>query len=273
MIDAHVHLWRPGANDCVWPGADLPTLYRDVLPDELWGEIAGTEVTGVILVQSQESEADTYWLLDLARADDRIAGVIGWIDLSAADAPARIDRMAERGKFLGVRPMVQDRADDWYDDPALDGALAHLAQAGLVLEALVRPRHLAALERCARRHPDLRIVIDHAAKPAIGGLVEDWEVAMTRLAALRQVTCKVSGLVTESAEGGTTAVVPCIATLLAQFGSERLIWGSDWPVVTLRQSYREWLDIARGAIPAEDHAAVFSGNAARIYGLTGKRTS
>jgi len=273
VIDAHVHLWRPGLNDCTWPGPDLPTLHRDVLPDELWGEIAGTDVSRVILVQSQESEADTRWLLDLARADERIAGVIGWVDLTAADARARIDRLAERGRLLGLRPMVQDRADDWYDDPALDAGLAHLARSGLVLEALVRPHHLAALERCALRHPDLCIVIDHAAKPVMSEANDAWVDVMTRLAALPQVTCKVSGLVTEAAEGEMTTMLPVIDTLRALFGPERLIWGSDWPVVTLRQSYRAWHDLAAGAIPAAERAAVFGGNASRIYGVAQGATS
>ncbi|WP_267389189.1 amidohydrolase family protein [Sphingomonas sp. GC_Shp_3] len=268
MIDAHVHLWRPGLNDCTWPGPDLPTLHRDVLPDELWGEIAGTGVTHVVLVQSQESEADTRWLLDLAHADERIAGVIGWVDLTAPDAPARIDRLMSEGKLLGLRPMVQDHADTWYDDPALDVALAHMAHAGLVLEALVRPRHLAALERCALRHPALRIVIDHAAKPVIGEANGAWVDAMTALAAVPQVACKLSGLVTEAGEDDAAATLPYIQMLRALFGPARLIWGSDWPVVTLRQSYRAWRDLAENAIPAAERTAVFGGNASRIYGLT-----
>lgn len=268
MIDAHVHLWRPGANDCTWPGPELPTLHRDVLPDELWREIAGSGVSRVILVQSQESEADTRWLLDLALADDRIAGVIGWVDLAAADAPARIDALAACGPLLGVRPMVQHRADDWYDDPALDAGLAHLARSGLVLEALVRPPHLPALERCVRRHPDLWVVIDHAAKPAIGAANENWEDAMSMLAKLPQVACKLSGLATQVVdERPIAAAVPFIAKVVAQFGPDRLIWGSDWPVVTLRQSYRDWLELAQDAIPAVDRPAVFGGNATRIYGL------
>jgi len=273
MIDAHVHLWQPGLNDCIWPGPDLPTLHRDVLPSELWQEIATTDATRVILVQSQESEADTRWLLDLARAEKRIVGVIGWVDLTAADAPARIDWLAVQGPLLGVRPMVQHLADDWYDDPQLEPGLAHLARSGLVLEALVRPRHLAALERCAGRHPSLRIVIDHAAKPAIGGATEEWEEAMMRLAALAQVACKLSGLVTEIIAGDTVAVLPYITKLVAWFGPDRLIWGSDWPVMTLRQDYREWLDLARDAVPRAQHAAVFGDNAARIYGLTGEAIS
>ncbi|WP_068094261.1 amidohydrolase family protein [Novosphingobium rosa] len=268
MIDAHVHLWRPGLNDCTWPGPDMPALHRDVLPEELWAEIGETGVSRVVLVQSQESEADTHWLLDLAHADDRIAGVIGWSDFTAPAAPARIDRVAARGKLLGIRPMVQDRADDWYDDPALDPALAHLARRGLVLEALVRPRHLAALARCLGRHPDLRVIIDHAAKPTIGEADMFWEEAMKRLAVLPQVACKVSGLVTElAADGAAVAVLPSIARIRDLFGPERLIWGSDWPVVTLRESYRDWLALARSAIPSAEHSAVFGGNARRIYGL------
>lgn len=262
MIDAHVHVWQIDRPDCAWPGADLPALNRNFTLGEWRAAAAGARA---ILVQTQTCESDTLWLLSQARGD--VAGVIGWTDLAADDAPAAIDRLRTAGPLVGVRPMVQARADDWYDDATLDDGLAYVAECGLVLDALIQPRHLPSLARLAARHPTLKIVIDHAAKPVIGSDLAEWAAGMQTLASYPQVACKLSGLLTEIADGADDVVRPYIRTLVELFGPQRLIWGSDWPVVTIRSSYAGWLDLARAAVPATQHAAVFGGNAARIYGL------
>lgn len=270
MIDAHVHLWRIGRNDCRWPGADLAPIHRDFTVPDLESELEEHGVDSAILIQSQESEVDTRWLLETAEQDRRIGGVVGWVELTAPDAPARIDGLMAAGPLVGIRPMVQTRADDWYDDPALEPGLAHLARQRLVLEALVQPRHLPALLRLARRWPTLTIVIDHGAKPAVGGDLTDWTAAMAALAQCPHVLCKLSGLLTERVPGADdVAVRDCIDRLFHAFGPDRLIWGSDWPVVMLAAPYGDWLALARQAIPAAHHAAIFATNAARAYRLWG----
>lgn len=256
MIDAHQHFWRLGENDCTWPTEGEAAIHRDFGPED-WLAVAG-EVSGSVVVQSQESLCDTAWLLELAEAHDFILGVVGWADLTGADFP-------DSPWLKGLRPMVQGYPADWLDDPALDTGLAAMAERGLVFDALVKPQHLASLERVARRHPGLSIVIDHAAKPAIAsGNLGDWREAMQRLAALPNVTCKLSGLLTE-ADGRDVA--PLIRWLFDTFGEERLLWGSDWPVLNLAGDYAGWLALASSSIPEAAHAAVFNDNARRIYGL------
>jgi L-fuconolactonase len=267
LIDTHVHLWRIGANDCTWPTADLAAIHRDhdLAEYEALANLRG--ITGAILVQSQESERDTRWLLEQAAGSALTAAVVGWTDLSAADVDARIDALALAGPLIGVRPMVQDLPGDWFDDPALDAGLRHLAGARLTLDALIRPRHLAALDRLAGRHPALRIVIDHAAKPAIGenGFVA-WHDAIAPLARHPNVACKLSGLLAETArDQPAEAVLPYVDAIVALFGGDRVIWGSDWPVLNLRGAYGAWLAMTRAAIPTADHDAVFGGNAGRFY--------
>jgi L-fuconolactonase len=263
MIDAHQHVWRIGANDCSWPTAADAPIHRDFLPEDWRALAAPLGVTGSVLVQSQESARDTEWLLELTAAHDFILGVVGWADLKAGTAWP-VNRWLK-----GLRPMVQDCAGDWLDDPALDPALQAMAEQGLVFDALIRPRHLASLERLARRHPRLQIVIDHAAKPDItGGGLGDWRETMERLAMLPNVACKLSGLLTEAAPGQEAEVAAVGEWLFARFGPERLIWGSDWPVLELAGSYAGWLRLARAIVPADAHDAVFGGNARRIYGLT-----
>ncbi len=268
MIDAHVHLWRIGRNDCRWPGPDLAAIHRDFEVAELLEEMNAGGMAQALLVQSQESEADTRWLLDIAAGEPRIVGVVGWVDLAAGDAPARIDALSAAGPLVGLRPMVQDRADNWYDDPALRPGLAHTAARGLVLDALVRPRHLASLGRLAARMPALTILIDHGAKPEPDRF-EAWAQAIGPLAAHRNIACKLSGLLTEQPAGEEDPAVVrgWMDLMMAHFGPGRLVWGSDWPVVMLKASYRQWRDIAWNAVAAADRPAIFGGNAARLYRL------
>ena len=257
MIDAHVHLWRIGEHGCVWPTPDLDAIHRDVELPELRALAAANGIDGVVLVQSQDDAVDTDWLLSLAD-DPLVLGVVGWSDLRGP--------LPSHPMLKGLRPMVQDRAADWYDDPAIDDALATMAERGLVLDALIRPRHLAALHRLAARHPALAIVIDHAAKPDACDL-PGWETEIRAIAERSNVTCKVSGLVTEP--GLTPRIGEVAAVVLDAFGVDRLIWGSDWPVLTLAGDYAPWLAQAQALITPSARHAVFDGNARRIYGLAG----
>jgi len=259
VIDAHVHLWRIGEHGCMWPTPDLAAIHRDIELPELRALAAANGIEGVVLVQSQEDMADTDWLLSLAD-DPLVRGVVGWADLSGP--------LPGHPMFKGLRPMVQDRDAGWYDDPAIDAGLAAMAQRGLVLDALIRPRHLPALHRLAARHPGLTIVIDHAAKPDARALAR-WEADMRAIADGPNVACKLSGLVTEP--GLTARIEEIIAILLDAFGNDRLLWGSDWPVLTLAGDYAGWLARARAAIGPAARDAVFGGNARRLYRLDGLR--
>lgn len=272
VIDAHVHFWRIGRNDCAWPPPDLATIHRDFVPDDWQRAAAATPVAAAVAVQSQPSGRDTDWLLELARNDERIAGVVGWVDFSAPDAPRRIDKLAAHPKLRGLRPMLQDLPDDdWILREELAPAVEAMTAHGLCFDALVRPRHLPHLLRFAERHPGLPIVIDHAAKPDIAhGVLEPWCTGMAGLAALPNVACKLSGLVTEAGERShADGLRPYVERLLETFGPRRLLWGSDWPVLNLASDYRRWFELA-GVLTHlgdEQRAAVFGGNAARFYGI------
>lgn len=266
MIDTHVHLWQVRENGCTWPTPDLPQIYRDFTLEDLRALTGTAGVERVIVVQSQEAAADTTWLLSLA-GDPLIAGVVGWTDFLDPDAATAIGKLASNGRLRGLRPMVQDREADWYDAPELDPAFAAMSTLELVLDALVRPRHLAALLRLAMRHPDLTIVIDHGAKPAPRDLAT-WSEQMTLLARLPNVSCKLSGLLTELPPGApATGVTPIFDHLWKAFGAERLMWGSDWPVLLLAGKYQAWLDQCRALVAPRHHEAVFESNARRIYGI------
>jgi L-fuconolactonase len=211
-------------------------------------------------------------MLDITRNTPWVLGVVGWIDLEAANAADEVRRRAGDPLFLGVRPMLQDIADpDWILQSKLATVLNAIAAEGLVFDALILPRQIAVITELAGRHPQLSIVLDHAAKPWLGDAdaMSLWTRALEGLAARPNVTCKVSGLLTEVRPGGgRDDVARAIGILFDLFGPERLLWGSDWPVLTLAGGYQDWFELAREAVAAKQSSAVravMGGNALRIY--------
>jgi L-fuconolactonase len=207
---------------------------------------------------------------------DLVAGVVGWVDLAADDAPARVERLAAQPRVVGLRPWLQAIADpDWILAPAVARGLAAIESADLVYEALVRPVHLSRLAEVVRRHPGLRIVVDHAAKPDIAAdAFEPWASDLRRLAEVPAVVCKLSGLLTEAGTRTDPAALrPYVETVLEAFGPQRVLWGSDWPVVTTVADYPAWLAMTTSLVPAQEHEAVFTTSARRAYRLAAAATA
>ena len=273
IVDAHFHCWRLARGDYGWLGPDLGPIYRDVSIDDWWAEAQPLGVQGGVLVQAAPTEAETDFLLQQAAASPTVLGVVGWVDLLAADAPERIGHLARRPKLKGLRPMLHDLPDpDWMLRPALAPALQAMAAHGLVFDALVRPVHLPRLVELCGRHPELQVVVDHGAKPDIAGAAwQPWAADLQRLADQTQAVGKLSGLLTEAGSAPERdAAAPWAAHLLACFGAERVLWGSDWPVLELAANYRDWWsDSARvlAALSPGERDAVLGGNAQRIYRL------
>lgn len=268
-IDAHQHFWQLAAREGAWPPPELAALYRDFGPPDLDPLLRGHGIDATVLVQSMPDEDDTRFMLDLAERHPFIAAVVGWVDMKAADAPQSITALARHPKLRGLRPMLQDLPDDgWIDDPVLDPAVAAMLSHKLAFDALVLPRQLPALLAFARRHPGLPIVIDHGAKPAIAsGEFGRWRADLAQLAALPQVHCKLSGLVTEAGPGWTVQDLrPAVDHILAAFGPGRVMWGSDWPVLTLAAGYDEWL-----AASAELLDGLDAPGRQAVLGLTARR--
>lgn len=274
-IDAHQHFWRIADEGRSWPPPGLGALYRDFLPPDLAPLLARHGIERTLLVQSLPDEDDTQFMLDLAWRHRFIGGVVGWVDMKGADAPQRIAALACDPLLKGLRPMLQDLDDDaWIDDAALAPAVQAMLDHALVFDALVLPRHLEALLRFAERFPALPVVIDHGAKPGIraDGLADGlttWRRGLARLAALPSVHCKLSGLVTEAGPGWRIEDLrPCVDCILALFGPERVIWGSDWPVLHLAADYAAWIAASEALLDGLDYAArgaIFGGNAQRLY--------
>ena len=272
IVDAHQHFWRleePGRD---WPTPSLAPLWRDFGPQDLAPLLREHGVAATVLVQSLPCERETARMLALAADTPWIAAVVGWTDLKGPDAAARIGQLAQAHKLRGLRPMLQNLADpDWIADQALAAAAEAMSAAGLAFDALVTPRHLGALYAFASRHPALPVVIDHAAKPPLAHAFGkgQWQEDMARLATLPNVVCKLSGLVTEALpDWQPRELQPWVAHVLSCFGPQRLLWGSDWPVVNLACDYARWLAASRALLAHlhdADRADIFGGNACRIY--------
>ena len=271
IVDAHQHFWNPSRGDYDWLKPDNP-IHRVHAPADLRPLMDEAGVDATILVQAAPTPAETDYMLGIARDTPWVLGVVGWIDLEASDAAAQVRRRAKDSLFLGVRPMLQDLSDpDWILRAGLVPALEAIAAEDLVFDALILSHQIAAIAEVAKRHPQLSIVLDHAAKPQLGDAdaMARWAVDMERLAVLPNVTCKVSGLLTELMSGGSRDdVARAVGVLFDLFGTQRLLWGSDWPVLTLAGDYQGWFELAHEAIAAKDTGAldaVMGGNARRIY--------
>lgn len=269
IVDAHQHFWQVGENGFEWPTPDLAPIHRDFVVDDWLAEAAATGVTHSIAVQSQPSDADTDWLLDVAEAAPSVLGVVGWADFEAPDAAARIAALASRPKLLGFRPMLQSLPIDWIAKCEIRPALDAMEEHDLAFDALIFARHAPALVEVLKTRPNLRVVVDHGAKPPIAaGGSDEWYWAIARLSELPNVHCKISGLLTEAEPGAIDLELRSyVAHLVECFGVDRLMWGSDWPALLLAGSYREWLEMAdrlTGFSPV-DRDALFAGNARRFY--------
>lgn len=270
-IDSHQHFWRLARGDYGWLTPDLGPIHRDFGPADLRPLLARHGIGSTILVQAAPTLAETRFLLEVAAAAPEVAGVVGWAPLAAPDAVAQVTALAAEPLLVGLRPMLHDLDDpDWILGEAPPPALQAMARLGLVFDALVRPVHLSRILTLADRYPDLSIVVDHAAKPDLRSAWDAcWAADMAALAARPSVCCKLSGLLTEAPAGADGSLLaPVFQHLLGCFGPDRLLWGSDWPVLTLAAPYDRWATLTAellAPLPAEARDAILGGTAERIY--------
>ncbi|MGJ8628678.1 MAG: amidohydrolase family protein [Sulfitobacter sp.] len=271
MIDTHQHFWKLDRGDYGWLTPDLEPLYHDFQPEDLAPILKANGIHGTIAVQAADTEAETEYLLALADRHDFILGVIGWVDLEASHAMASIERFAAHPKFVGLRPMIQNIPDDtWMLNDALAPAIDAMVSNNLTFDALVLPRHLGHLDTFLRRYPALSVVINHCAKPKIrNGDFEAWAAKMHKISQLNNVYCKISGLVTEASQDWQEAdLKPYIDHILQVFGFDRVMFGSDWPVINLASDYNQWTRIVRSftsAVSGSDQSYFAKDNALRAY--------
>jgi L-fuconolactonase len=275
-IDAHHHLWRYRPDAFGWIDPDS-VIARDFRTDALEAALASAGVEAAVAVQARQLPDETCFLLECAASCPSIVGVVGWIDLRAPDIAERVEAM-QAPKLVGYRHVVQDEDDPGFllGGSFVNGVSAVLRR-GLTYDLLINHAQLASVPHFLDRVGEGRIVLDHAAKPAIArGGWQPWADEIARIAAHSNVVCKVSGLVTEADHRSWRPedFERYLAHVVEHFGPERLIWGSDWPVCLLAARYAQTFDLIAGFV--ERHCpqaapAIFGGNAVTAYALVGLR--
>jgi L-fuconolactonase len=281
-IDGHVHVWDLAVRDQPWTAGDYAPLHRSFALADVADERARAGIDGVVLVQTLAVAEETPELLTLAGADPAVVGVVGWVDLTAADVSEHLCRLQAEpcgDRLVGIRHLVQGEADPrWLCRPDVRRGLSAVAAAGLAYDVLILPHQLPAAHETAAALPELRFVVDHLAKPAIAaGEIEPWATGLRALASLPNVTCKLSGMVTEADWTRWTVeqLRPYAESVLGAFGADRVLFGTDWPVCTLAAGYDEVVRTAEqlvAALDAAEREAVFGGAARAAYRLASAPT-
>jgi L-fuconolactonase len=277
-IDAHHHVWDLAVRDQPWMVGDaLAPLRRSFGYADLAGALAEHGIDGTVVVQTVGAPEETPELLALAAGPTAVAGVVGWVDLTAPDVGNRLAalRAAPGGeRLVGIRHQVQDEPDpEWLCRADVRRGLRAVAAAGLPYDLLTLPGQLPAAEATARALPEARFVVDHLSKPPIAaGALEPWATRIRALAAHPNVSCKLSGMVTEADWSAWTVdgLRRYADVVLDAFGPARVMFGSDWPVCTLAATYAEVVAAAQALtaqLSEDERAAVFGGTAAAVYGL------
>jgi L-fuconolactonase len=274
-VDAHQHYWKINRGDYGWLTPQAGVLYRDYLPHDIRPHLADNGIDKTIIVQAAPTVEETEFLLQLCETDDSIAGVVGWLDLEAADFERQLTRLQQNRYFKGIRPMLQDLDDDAYIlRPKVKQALQILSERQFPIDLLVFPRHLRNIIAMLGEFPELPAVIDHIAKPNIaGGVLEPWKTEMAEVAKFPKVYCKLSGMVTEAdhRQWKPEHFVPYIRHALDVFGPSRVMFGSDWPVCLLAASYSDVFNLLVDSLPkgygGQELELLLGGNAVTFYGL------
>lgn len=273
-IDSHQHFWAYDAPQYEWMTDDMQVLRRDYLPEELWTQQDPLGFQGSVAVQARQSVEESRWLLELADNDPRILGVVGWVDLRSDELEEQLAQFAPHPRFVGVRHVVQDEPDnDFMLREDFQRGIASLPAFNMVYDILIYERQLPAAFELVKCFPDQPFVLDHIAKPLItDGIIEPWEERLRMLAELPNLTCKISGMITEAKwDTWTDADLrPYMDVALESFGPERLMIGSDWPVCRLAGEYDRVMGLVLefiSGLSESEQAAILGGNCARAYGL------
>jgi L-fuconolactonase len=273
-IDAHHHLWRYSPEEYGWIDESLLPLRQDFLPDQLAQELASSHVDGTVAVQARQTVEETEWLLQLAgEPTSTIRGVVGWLPIAEPNFPQLLDRFSAFPALRGLRHVVQAEPRGFFDEPAFNRGIARLPRHGLVYDILIVHRQLDEATRFVDRHPGQVFVLDHLAKPDIRhGEIARWKAAITELSRRSNVSCKISGMVTEADPSCWTPeqLRPYFDVALDAFGPHRMMIGTDWPVLTVGCGYGQWWETVEAwsnELSRSEQHAILGETAQRVYRL------
>lgn len=274
IIDSHQHFWNFNQKEFDWINDEMRLIKRSFLPKDLKNTISDTKVEGVISVQARQSLQETKWLLKLASENEFIKGVVGWIPLSQNNVSEQLSDLSKNPLLKGVRHVIQGEPDPQF---ILGGnfnrGVSQLKKFGLVYDILILGRQLTNTIRFVDKHPDQLFVLDHIGKPEIKiNEIQIWEEKIKELARRENVSCKLSGMVTEADFTNWTdeQLKPYFDAVLEAFGPERLLFGSDWPVCLVATSYKSWVNLVKkwiSELSVNEQRQILGKNAISIYNI------
>jgi L-fuconolactonase len=272
-IDAHHHLWRYTPEDYSWIDESLQGLRRDFLPHDLEQEAAAAGVQATIAVQARQTLEETRWLLGLAAESSLIQAVVGWAPIASSSFPRTLDELRQNPLLRGLRHVVQGEPEGFLNGPQFNRGISALRHTGLVYDLVIYAQRLAETIRFVDRHPAQIFALDHIAKPDIrNGAFDPWNHDIRELARRENVVCKLSGMVTEAhwQQWTPNQLQPYFDTVLEAFGPNRIMVGTDWPVVTVACSYSQWWSTVQGwlaPLSPDEREKIEGRVAARVYQL------
>lgn len=273
-IDSHQHFWKYNPIKDAWITKEMKVIQKDFLPTDLKPLLIENQVDGCVAVQADQSEKETRFLLDLAKDNDFIKGIVGWVDLCAENIDERLEYFYKYKKLKGFRHIIQAEADlDFMLSERFFNGISKLEKYKFTYDILIFPKHLENAAKLVERFPNQNFVIDHLAKPDFKNKeFSEWEKGIKAIAKYPNVLCKVSGLVTEADWNNWTATdfTYCLDVVTEAFGIDRLMFGSDWPVSLLAASYADSCDIAEqyfSKFSKGDQDKFWSKNAINFYHL------
>ncbi|HEY3405039.1 MAG TPA: amidohydrolase family protein [Ohtaekwangia sp.] len=273
MIDSHQHFWKFNPVRDSWITEEMSVIRRDFYPQDLKPVLDQNKIEGCVAVQADQSEDETHFLVSLADQNDFIKGVVGWVDLRSNDLPGRLEYFSGFKKLKGFRHIVQGEPAGFLTDKKFIEGIKALSSFGFTYDLLIYHYQLEEALQFVHQLPEVKIVVDHLAKPSIRtGEKTHWELNMAALATFKNVHCKISGMVTEAdwKKWNIDDFFPYLDELFEAFGAERLMYGSDWPVCLVAASYEQQLGIVQQYLSdLSDHEKqlVMSENARKFYNL------
>jgi L-fuconolactonase len=273
-IDSHVHFWKYDRKRDGWITNDMKILQQDYLPQQLSLNLKRNGVDGCVAVQADQSELETRFLVELAKTHALIRGVVGWVDLQAPDVEERLGDLSVNPVIKGYRHIVQGEPDDFLLRPDFHRGLRALKSFGYSYDLLIYHHQLTPAVKFVSLFADQKIVLDHCAKPDIRrGQIDEWKRLVREIALQPNLYCKLSGLFTEAAwkTWSPAEFYPYLDTVFEAFGTGRLMFGSDWPVILVSGMYVQWKSLLEKYMESyseEDRNKVFALNAMQFYDLT-----
>ena len=272
-LDSHQHFWKYSPQQHNWIDDSMVSLKRDFLPNDLEPHLIENKIEACVVVQADQSEQETECLLELATQYEFIKGVVGWVDLRAKNVEERLQFYSQNQYFKGVRHIVQSEKQDFLLDPAFQNGIGKLGNLNLTYDLLIYSHQIEAAIKLVSQFPNQKFVLDHLAKPNIkNGKIDPWKNQIQRLAQFSNVSCKISGMVTEAdhSQWKPSDFIPYLDIVFDAFGENRILFGSDWPVCLLAASYQEVYQLITdytANFSLEQRDKLFGANAERFYNI------